>query len=126
MKLFQRFAYYGIGLIIGGVFVYFIWEKKNVEFNYGPNARVLDNIRKKKTNFTPTFLAQLQENSLDTSIVRKILKNGNVDISGKTKIDCGGYQYTIEGKKELNLVSIVVSNCDSIAEFNKVIMKDSQ
>ena len=45
MKLVHRFVYYGFGLLIGSIFVYFIWGKKNVSFNYFPNARVLKDIK---------------------------------------------------------------------------------
>ena len=119
MKLFQRFAYYGIGLLIGSVFVYFIWEKKNVVFNYLPNARLLSNISTKQIVYSDKFKESIDLQLIDTLTVNEILKNGNVDFWNKIKLD-SCIQYNIEGRDSFKNITITVVNCDSTATIENI------
>ena len=121
MKLLKRFLFYGIGLIIGSIFVYFIWEKKDVQFDYGPNARVLRNIRIKTQMYSSEVLNKLSSTNLDSATISQILKNGNVDIWNKIELD-SCIQYNIKGRDSLKNITITVMNCDSIAIINKVLL----
>ena len=55
MNFKKRLSYYFFGLLIGGVIVYFITSQKNTEFNYLPNQRVLNDLKKKKWSFDKSF-----------------------------------------------------------------------
>ncbi len=121
MKLFKRFVFYGIGLLIGSIFVYFIWEKKNVQFDYGPNARVLKNIRIKTQMYSSEVLNKLSSTNLDSATISQILKNGNVDIWDKIELD-SCIQYNIKGRDSLKNITLTVVNCDSIATIEKVLV----
>ena len=121
MKLLKRFLFYGIGLIIGSIFVYFIWEKKDVQFDYGPNARVLKNIRIKTQMYSSEVLNKLSSTNLDSATISQILKNGNVDIWNKIELD-SCIQYNIKGRDSLKNITITVMNCDSIAIIDKVLL----
>ena len=121
MKLFKRFLFYGIGLIIGSIFVYFIWEKKDVQFDYGPNARVLKNIRIKTQMYSSEVLNKLSSTNLDSATISQILKNGNVDIWNKIELD-SCIQYNIKGRDSLKNITITVMNCDSVAIIEKVLL----
>ena len=121
MKLFKRFVFYGIGLLIGSIFVYFIWEKKNVQFDYGPNARVLKNIRIKTQMYSSEVLNKLSSTNLDSATISQILKNGNVDIWDKIELD-SCIQYNIKGRDSLKNITITVMNCDSVAIIEKVLL----
>ncbi len=122
MKLLKRFFYYGIGLIVGSIFVYFIWEKKDVQFDYMPNARVLKNIRIKKPIFSPEVLQMINSLSIDSTKINQILDNGNVDIWNKVTIDTC-ILYKITGRKSLKNITLTVVNCDSISTVEKVVFE---
>ena len=61
MKFYQRFAYYLIGLVIGGFFVAAVLSGKDTRCNYFPNARVLNNIRNKPFNYSIEASRKLAE-----------------------------------------------------------------
>ena len=48
MSFLKRLYYFLTGLIIGIVFLFFILNGKRTSCNYGPSARVIDNIISKK------------------------------------------------------------------------------
>jgi len=48
MSFLKRLYYFSTGLIIGIVFLFFIFNGKRSSCNYGPNARVIDNIISKE------------------------------------------------------------------------------
>ena len=119
MKLFQRFAYYGIGLFIGSIFVWFIWTKKDVQFDYMPNARVLKNIRIKNPVFSSDVLKLIYSKEIDSSTIFQVLKNGNVHLWDKVKLD-SCIQYDINGRKDLRNITLTVTNCSSSATIETV------
>ena len=104
------------------IVVVFIWDKKGTEFNYSPNSRLLKNIRIKDRVFSDEALFSLQSKNLDTSIVSKILRNGDADMWNKVKIgDCT--QYQIKGERDLKYITLTVKNCKSTAFVEKVIFE---
>lgn len=119
MTFKQRSPYYLFGFLIGMIVVLFIWNKKGTEFNYGPNARVLKNIRTKTQVFSIDIANSLASKQIDTSTISEILKNGNVDMWNKVKVDTCTI-YTISGKKELKNMVVTVKNCDSIVFIEKI------
>lgn len=119
MKFIHRFAYFLIGLSVGSIFVYFIWEKKNVVFNYLPNARLLSDISRKDILYSPKFKENLDSKKIDTLTVNEILKSGNVDFWNKIKLD-SCIQYDIEGIKNLNHITLTIINCKATTTINKV------
>lgn len=119
MTFKERIPYFLIGLFVGTIIVAYIFKEKNTEFNYGPNARVLKNIRIKKRRFSKEALWALKNYRLDTSVVSKILQNGDVDMWNKIKSDTCT-QYNIQGEKQLENITITVKNCDSIAIVQEV------
>ena len=119
MTFKQRLPYYLFGLGIGIIVVIFIWNKKGTEFNYGPNSRVLKNIRIKNRVFSNEALSTLNSKDLDTSIVSKILKNGKADMWNKIQSDTCT-EYNIKGKKELKNVTLTIKNCGTTAFVEKI------
>lgn len=110
MTFKQRLPYFLGGLTIGIIFVVFIFGKKDTTFDYGPNARLLKNIRTKDKIFSKEVFSKLSYYNLDTSAITKILTNGKGDMWNKQKIDdCTRYVISLEN------TSITVKNCDSIA-----------
>lgn len=123
MTFKERLPYFLVGLTIGIVIAVFIFNKKNTTFDYGPNARVLKNIRTKERIYTKKAISTLLFYNLDTATVSSILKNGDVDLANKIKLDSCLYQYAIQGGNELKNVSIIVKNCETAAIINEVIVE---
>jgi len=120
MTFRQRLPYFLGGLTIGIIVVIFFWGKKDTTFDYGPNARVLKNLRIKERHFSNDALSVLSSKKIDTANISKILKNGDVDLMNKVKLDSCLYQYNINGKKDLKNVTLTVINCDSTAIIDKI------
>lgn len=120
MTFKERLPYFLGGLTIGIIIVVFIFGKKGTTFDYGPNARVLKNLRTKERIYTKEAIDVLYYYQLDTAMVSQILANGNVDIGNKIKLDSCLYQYNIQGRKELKNIEIVVTNCDDAAIIEKI------
>ena len=72
------------GFIFGCLFVLFIYNRKDSEFNYLPNDRVIGDFKKKNIYFDTSFYG------LDTM---KLLNNSNVIFSKSiiNKNDCNNY-----------------------------------
>ena len=116
MTFKQRLPFFLGGLTIGIIIVVFVFGKKNTTFDYGPNARVLKNIRIKERVFSEKALTILNTSSeIDTANISEILRKGNVDLSNKIKLDSCLYQYNIQGKQDLKNITLTVTNCESMA-----------
>ncbi|MFD1294114.1 hypothetical protein ACFQ5N_09735 [Lutibacter holmesii] len=120
MTFKQRLPYFLGGLTIGIIIVVFIFNKKNTTFNYGPNSRVLKNLRTKERIYSKDAISSLYYYQLDTAMVSKILTNGNVDLSNKIKLDSCMYQYNIQGTSTLKNIEVIVKNCDSTIIIEKI------
>lgn len=102
MKLYQRFAYYFIGLAMGIFFVSLVLSGKDTRCNYFPNARVLNDIRNKPFYYDTVASIQISKKIVDTSDIKNILTHGDVDFDKSNKPYEGGKLYVIEGKNKKN------------------------
>lgn len=120
MKLAKRFFYFGIGLSLGIVFVYFINSKKDTQsFDYLPNARVLKKLRLKKNTYTPEALENMAAFGLDSTHINRFLNEGDVDIFNKIKVDsCTSYSIEAEIKNQDMVLTIL--NCDKTSRIQKI------
>mgnify|MGYP000871387288 FL=1 len=124
MTFKQRLPYFLGGLTIGIIIVIFVFGKKNTTFDYGPNARVLKNLRVKERIFSKNSLNILNiSTKIDTADISQILKNGNVDLMNKIKLDSCLYQYNIQGKKEVKNITLTVINCESTTIIERISIK---
>ncbi len=117
MNLTRRFLYYFGGFAIGLILLYFFvgGAGASCEYDYGPNARVLKNIRLKKHTFSEKTMETLYNAGLDTTAIIQLFQNGDVLFSeSNTKLDSCKL-YAIEGTAKEKLLKITVENCDSIA-----------
>ena len=107
MKLYQRFAYYLLGLTLGLVFVFYFLsakaESRGVEFCYLPNCRVLKDLRTKPFHYSDEVEVKLKESWLDTLDVRNTLRYGKVRFSKSNIPMDGGKYYFVEGKNSDNV-----------------------
>ncbi|MCF6181341.1 hypothetical protein [Lutibacter sp.] len=122
MTVKQRLPYYLVGLFFGIVIVVFFLNKKKVEFDYLPNARVLKSIRNKPIVFSPEVILLLDSNKIDSVSIAQILKDGDVDIWNKVKLD-SCIKYNIQGEDSLKNITLSVKRCKSIAYIEKISIK---
>lgn len=119
MTFKQRLPFFLGGLTVGIIIVVFFLGKKNTTFDYGPNARLLKNIRLKERIFSNEALSTLKTFEIDTATISQILKDGDADMWNKVKLDTC-IQYSITGNNGLKHISIIVKNCDSVAFIEKI------
>ena len=84
MNFNKRLRLYMFGFIFGCLFVLFIYNRKESEFNYLPNDRVISDFKKKNIYFDNSFYG------IDTM---KLLSNSKVIFSKSiiSKNDCNDY-----------------------------------
>ncbi|WP_338733828.1 hypothetical protein [Mangrovimonas cancribranchiae] len=115
MKFIHRLGFYLGGFSIGLVFLFFFLNGKKVSCDYGPEARVKKNINTKPLKFNANIESKVLSGELDSLLIDKILKEGDVIFSKSTprSTPCGIYY--IKGSIDDKSVSLQVENCDSIA-----------
>lgn len=110
MKFSQRLAYYLLGLLIGGVFVYLFLDAKETTFCYLPNCRVLKDLRSKPINVSDKAQISFDQAVLTMDDVKMCLTYGDVDFDKSNVPENGGKLYIIEGqntKKEPIVIEMV-------------------
>jgi len=123
MKIAQRFVFYGIGFIIGLVLLMFFLGGKKTSCDYGPDARVLKNIKMKERLFTLESLQALYAHSMDTNVVTTLLNQGSVVFSeSDTDLDSCKI-YVIDGKVQNRYLKIEVENCDELVTIKRAFFK---
>lgn len=117
MNLTKRFFYYFGGFAIGLVILYFFigGSGASCQYDYGPNARTLKNIRTKPRLVSEKAIQILSENQLDTSAISILLRKGDVIFSeSNTKLDSCKI-YVIEGVVSEKNLRISLENCANVA-----------
>ncbi|MAT89453.1 MAG: hypothetical protein CMC35_02070 [Flavobacteriaceae bacterium] len=112
MKLVHRIAYYMGGFSIGLILLFFFLGGKRASCDYGPNARVLKNIRSKPRVFTESALRDAKTIQIDTSFIKQVLQDGDVLFSESiTDLDSCNI-YKINDKKNLSKhIIFIIENC---------------
>lgn len=124
MKFYQRFAYYLVGLIMGGFFVAMVFSGKDTRCNYFPNARVLNDLRNKPFNYSIEASRKLSEDWIDTLDIKNTLTHGDIDFDKSNISYEKGKLYVIEGqttKKETIILRVI--NYENKAVLEDIIRK---
>ena len=103
----RRLGYYLGGFSVGIILLTFILSGKKTSCNYGPNARVIDKLTKKKIILSPTIRKNFPQ--LNDSIIKVDLTHGNVDFSKSDTQRDSCRLYHIDTKNKLIALQIV--NC---------------
>ena len=120
MTLLKRIGYYLAGLSIGLVILSIFLKKKNTEFCYGIDCRVLKNIRSKNIVYSPAAESFIVSNSLDSLAINTMLTEADVNISkSDTSLDSCKV-YFIESKHLDVPINIIVENCDKTATIKQM------
>ena len=128
-KFLIRLGYYLGGLAIGVIAVTYINKQKGTSFNYGPNARVLSQIRLKDTlNISPNAQTILEQYHLDSLDIAYVLHKGEW-IRSKSNVHqtpCPDYwiEATI-GKKikdsiHRNSFAFIIERCEYTATIKEI------
>jgi hypothetical protein len=120
MKFTHRLAYYLLGMLIGGMFLMFIFKSKKTEFCYMPNCRVLKDLRAKGMVIAPEAQQKLDEKWVTMEDIQKCTLNGDVDFSKSNTRYKGGKLYVIEGNNIKNEPIVV----EMVNYDNRVLLKD--
>ncbi|WP_304139517.1 hypothetical protein [Mesonia mobilis] len=114
MKLIHRIGYYLGGFTIGIVILIFFLSGKKTSCDYGPNARVLKNIRSKHKTYTPEAENQMKTFQLDSIFIDQTLQTGDVLFNeSETSLDSCNV-YLVESKKDEKTFKTSFRNCDSL------------
>lgn len=122
MDLVKRFIYFGVGLTIGVVFVFFIWDKKKIQFDYLPNARVLKKLRTDTRFYSNTANEEMLKIGIDTADVTTILSEGTVDFKKSDPRGKPCKTFIVDGNTKDKNITIVVKRCDTISTIDKVLL----
>ena len=125
MNIAQRSIYFLIGLLFGCFIVYFIAKQKNIQFPYGPNARTLRSILKKKYHlYADAVLEKMQKSGIDSLKMAQIIAQSEVDFSkSKTATQVPCQEYFLESYFQDEHYILIISRCDSTATVTKFILK---
>jgi len=110
MKFPQRFAYYLLGLLIGGIIVYYFFDAKDTDFCYMPNCRVLKDLRSKPLTISDKAQVSFNDALINMNDIKMCLTHGDVDFDKSNIFEQGGKLYVIEGqntKKEAITVEMI-------------------
>ena len=105
MSFLKRLYYFSTGLIIGIIFLFFILNGKKTSCNYGPSARVIDNIISKELTY------KVEKDSVENEELIDIISNGKVRFN-KSAVDkkpCAFYFI------ESGTLNLIIENCDKKA-----------
>jgi hypothetical protein len=120
MKFTHRLAYYLLGVLIGGMFLFFIFKNKRTEFCYMPNCRVLKSIRSKPIVYSSEAKVKFAEKWVTIEDIKKCTEFGDVNFSKSNTRYKGGKLYVIEGKNiKDEPIEVEMVNYD-----DKVLLKD--
>lgn len=124
MKFYQRFAYYLVGLVMGGFFVAAVLSGKDTRCNYFPNARVLNDLRTKPFLYDNEASRRLAEDWVDTLDIKNTLTYGDVDFDKSNVKEEGGKLYVIYGKTSKGKeITLEVINYPEKAVLRNIIKK---
>ena len=124
MKFIHRLGYYLGGFAIGLIILAFFLSGKRTSCAYGPDARVLKNIRLKERIYSEEALIEMQRSQIDTGSINTVLRKGDVDFSrSNTDLDSCKI-YMITGNSEVGKLNMLFENCDSIATLQKIWKKE--
>ena len=73
MRVIDRFGYYLGGFSVGLIFLGFVFSGKKTSCNYGPSARVKNNLLQKKIDFSPNYNNKI---FLTDSLVKSLINVG--------------------------------------------------
>jgi len=118
--LLHRFKLYGSGFALGIVILIFFLNGKKSRCNWFPNERILNIIRQKNIEYTPSINELIKTKKIDSTDINLFLMNGNIDFSKSQVKNKPCRKYWIDGKVKDKNATLHVKICDSIAYMDKL------
>jgi len=115
MKFINRLGYYLGGFAIGLIILAFILSGKNASCDYGPNARTVKNISSKKLIYSEGARNSLTEAAIDSSLVKNLIKYGEVDFTKSLINEDSCNTYHIDNYYKEQKVELLILNCEDQA-----------
>jgi len=120
MNLLKRIGWYLGGFSIGLIILAIFLKKKNAEFCYGIDCRILKSIRSKNIGYTTSSSNIASSLQLDSISLNSILTKADVNISkSNTKLDSCKI-YFIESYHKENPIQLTIENCDKKATIQDI------
>ncbi|MBT8266884.1 MAG: hypothetical protein KJO41_05670 [Bacteroidia bacterium] len=120
MKFIHRLGFYLGGFAVGLLFLAFFLSGKRTSCAYGPEARVLKNIRLKTMTYSEDIAENLKVRALDSAAITNILTNGDVNFKkSDTKRDSCNIYY-IEGIHQEKEIFLTIANCENKTQLLKI------
>jgi len=122
MRLIGRIGYYLAGFIIGLLLLFFFLGGKKASCDYGPNARVLKQLRAKERMIDPGVLIALEQAGLDSTAIDRVLMKGDVlfDQSQPRKEPCPVYLIKSIGLEPV--IKLGFENCSDRLKINTLVV----
>lgn len=120
MSLVKRIGFFLIGLSLGLVFLTFFLKKKDAEFCYLPECRVLKNIRNKPIEFSAEVKPLFSNNTLSEEQLNYMLTTGDVIFSESDTKARPCKKYKIRGYSNDLHFEFIVDNCHNKAIIQKM------
>ena len=120
MTFLYRLGYYLGGFSAGLVILFFLFNGKRTQCNYGPEARVINNLSEKKWVAKTTLLPQM---ILDSITVGDLMKRASVNFGeSDTKRD-SCKRYAISAYHNNKNIALEVENCAKTVYINAITVK---
>lgn len=117
MKFVQRLGYYLGGFAIGIILLMFFLNGKKASCDYGPNARTVKNISSKTISYSKKAQLFMNNNGIDTTVVKNLIKYGDVDFTNSnTELDSCKI-YHIDNVYKERQIQLSIENCFSISKI---------
>ena len=105
MKFHKKIKFFSFGLLLGTFFLVTILNGKNLSCNYGPESRVINNLKQKKWTFVN------EQKALDTINLNDFLENSKVVFNkSNTKKDSCKVYY-LKGIRKYKGIIMNAENC---------------
>ena len=120
MSFLKRLGFYLIGLAIGLIFLAFFLSRKNAQFCYLPNCRVLKELRSKPLDYSAEIGRQFAEQGMDSTDIAEIFIDGDVNFKNSDTKAKPCPRYSIEAEIRSRPVALSIKNCDSLVTIESL------
>ena len=106
----KKIKFFSLGLLLGTFFLITFLNGKKLSCNYGPESRVINNLKQKKWVFDDNSIG------LDSLVLADFLKSSKV-VFGKSEIRRDSCKiYHLKGIDEFKKIIVSAENCSKIVK----------
>lgn len=120
MSFLYRLGYYLGGFSAGLVILFFLFNGKRTQCNYGPEARVLNDLSKKHWEAKTSLLYSME---LDSITVQTLIKNAMVDFGASNTKSDSCKRYALSTYYNDKNISLEVENCAKTVYVKTIALK---